>query len=473
SLDNIDILKYKYSELNKKISSIEKDNDVVVWIPKQEKQEMNKSINSKNTNIPEKKKKNNKNKKRNKNISKSETINSNNSHSFISDEKNCDNNKSLSTKESDIVNSKVISNERNEISEDKINTSYQNLGMEKKKSKLDLDGNNIKNKHSITHEVSSSKVQKSNINQSKVKDNKLKTKTSKISPDFKTEKINTIIKDKKVENSEEISKNSKLPKLEIPNEIDLKSKEENLFSSSNSNASKTEYNSITSQYDSLHSLDSINNMISKPKKDKTIDIGVNNFSAFNSRSENSFVDEKENDIIYASKEIGKKKIKPVDRNQKDTIKSDLSNIDNFSSISQTKNRYKNDNNISNNLQFSRVKFNDNTHDIRNPLGGKDYKTLLKKVQSTQQDIEALKSSNLEMAQEKENKLSTSKAIKKAYGLKLKDDPERLKKAAQNKEKQRLKSKKKFEEREANIIKRRKEKQIKRMENIKRHKSKKI
>ncbi|CAK8675178.1 unnamed protein product [Clavelina lepadiformis] len=98
-------------------------------------------------------------------------------------------------------------------------------------------------------------------------------------------------------------------------------------------------------------------------------------------------------------------------------------------------------------------------------GSKNYKVLLNKAVKDKQKIEELKATNPEKALHLVNKVSWEKAAAKAEGIKLKDDPELLKKTLKRKQSIKRQSAKKWKERVNKMEENMKKQQDKRNKNI--------
>jgi len=105
--------------------------------------------------------------------------------------------------------------------------------------------------------------------------------------------------------------------------------------------------------------------------------------------------------------------------------------------------------------------------------GKDYKTLLGKVQKQKEKIEKLKERDADKAKDLVEKLQWNKVIQKAEGIKVKDDPELLKKSLKKKEKMKEKRKNVWKEREEKVADKIKERQDKRKTNLQKRKHARI
>jgi len=97
----------------------------------------------------------------------------------------------------------------------------------------------------------------------------------------------------------------------------------------------------------------------------------------------------------------------------------------------------------------------------------NFKKLLEKVEKGKKDLKKLKADgDFETAHSIENKASWHKALLQTEGVKVKDDPELLKKTIKRKEKIKNKSSRDWDERKDKVDKRMKERQDKRTKNIK-------
>jgi hypothetical protein len=99
------------------------------------------------------------------------------------------------------------------------------------------------------------------------------------------------------------------------------------------------------------------------------------------------------------------------------------------------------------------------------LTGKDYKKLLEKVEKRKQKIKELGEKDAEKGKKFQEKVAWETALHKAEGVKVKDNPEHLKKALKKKEKVKEQRKKKWEERQERTEKQMKDRQLKRKKNI--------
>ena len=99
--------------------------------------------------------------------------------------------------------------------------------------------------------------------------------------------------------------------------------------------------------------------------------------------------------------------------------------------------------------------------------------LLKKAEKSMEKIEKLEKEDSAKAQQLKESMAWDKAIKKAEGEKLKDDPKLLKKTLKSREKRKTQSKKKWEDRVKTVENQKQEKQTKRKENIKERRQDKI
>lgn len=99
------------------------------------------------------------------------------------------------------------------------------------------------------------------------------------------------------------------------------------------------------------------------------------------------------------------------------------------------------------------------------LTGKDYKKLLEKVEKRKQKIQELSEKDAEKGKLFQEKVAWETALHKAEGVKVKDNPEHLKKALKRKEKVKEQRKKKWEDRKERTEKQMNDKQVKRKKNI--------
>jgi len=104
---------------------------------------------------------------------------------------------------------------------------------------------------------------------------------------------------------------------------------------------------------------------------------------------------------------------------------------------------------------------------------KNYKKLLEKVEKERSELKELKKSDIDAAHSKQQKLAWNNALQKAEGVKVKDDPELLKKTIKKQEKLKKKSSKEWADRTEKNEKKQKDKQDKRLKNIKARKQKKV
>lgn len=103
------------------------------------------------------------------------------------------------------------------------------------------------------------------------------------------------------------------------------------------------------------------------------------------------------------------------------------------------------------------------------FGGKDYKSLLEKVEKQENKLQELKEKNPEKAAVLEESRKWEKALEKTEGVKIKDDKKMLKMNVKKKEKLKQKTKEGWELRQANVGAKMEKKQDKRMSNIQKRK----
>ncbi|CAG9531891.1 unnamed protein product [Cercopithifilaria johnstoni] len=118
------------------------------------------------------------------------------------------------------------------------------------------------------------------------------------------------------------------------------------------------------------------------------------------------------------------------------------------------------------LIFSKFDFIKETKkDKRDKFAGKDYKRLLQKAEKREERLEQIRSKNPEKALRIENNIQWKKALSRAEGQKVKDDPDLLKKSLKKKEKIKEWRKKKWANRVEHTLQMQARKQEKRSANI--------
>lgn len=123
-----------------------------------------------------------------------------------------------------------------------------------------------------------------------------------------------------------------------------------------------------------------------------------------------------------------------------------------------------------NIVFSKFDFTDKSHSKAShksdkPTTGKNYKVLLDQVTKQKEKIEKIGESNPTKAKQMAEKMKWKTAMSKAEGVKVRDNPELLKKSMKKHEKKKEHSEKKWKERETNLAKNMKQRQDKRAKNI--------
>ncbi|KAH3800908.1 surfeit locus protein 6 homolog isoform X2 [Dreissena polymorpha] len=106
---------------------------------------------------------------------------------------------------------------------------------------------------------------------------------------------------------------------------------------------------------------------------------------------------------------------------------------------------------------------------KSDLTGKDYKRLLQKIEKRNEKINKVKSKDESAAKSLQDKFKWESALHKAEGVKVKDNPELIKKALKRKEKIKQHRKKKWDARVETVKKQQNEKIKKRTENIQKRK----
>ncbi|XP_066935798.1 uncharacterized protein [Clytia hemisphaerica] len=185
------------------------------------------------------------------------------------------------------------------------------------------------------------------------------------------------------------------------------------------------------------------------------------------RGKRKMVSQEEKQNIKKSRVESKTK----DKKKKDSDKLS-SNIKNATDIEQKSD--KSQHTIKNNdgdLVFS--KFDFATGSSNKNTKKKSIDKLLKKAEKSKDKIEKLEQQDSDKAQKLKEEIAWNKALKKAEGEKLRDDPKLLKKTIKAKDKQKVHSQKKWQDRMETVEKQKKEKQTKRTENIKERRQDKI
>ncbi|KAL6724725.1 hypothetical protein Aduo_019586 [Ancylostoma duodenale] len=106
-----------------------------------------------------------------------------------------------------------------------------------------------------------------------------------------------------------------------------------------------------------------------------------------------------------------------------------------------------------------------TSEKKKKFTGKDYKSLINKVEKREEKLEKLREAAPEQAAEFEDDIKWSRAVNKAQGVKVKDNLELLKKGLKRKEKMKEKRKEDWSKREMNLEREKSKKQEKRKENL--------
>lgn len=104
---------------------------------------------------------------------------------------------------------------------------------------------------------------------------------------------------------------------------------------------------------------------------------------------------------------------------------------------------------------------------------KSYKKLLEKAQHNKEKLEKLEETDSSAAKNYKQKQQWQNVLKKAEGVKIKDNPEMIKKSIKKREKRKEKSQKEWKSRQENVDSKIKHKQDKRQSNIKKKKDSRI
>ncbi|CAH1787727.1 unnamed protein product [Owenia fusiformis] len=128
-----------------------------------------------------------------------------------------------------------------------------------------------------------------------------------------------------------------------------------------------------------------------------------------------------------------------------------------------------------NMVFSKFDFIDkgDPNSDKGKKVGKDYKKMLANLEREKEKVKQLKETNPEKAKKVEEKTLWKSVLDKASGVKVRDDPELLKKAVKRKEKLKKKGEKAWTDRKDKVQDRMDRKQEKRTKNLKKRKESKI
>ena len=125
------------------------------------------------------------------------------------------------------------------------------------------------------------------------------------------------------------------------------------------------------------------------------------------------------------------------------------------------------------MVFSKFDFTESAKEEKPTNQGKDYKRILQKVQREKDKIDMLSVTQPEKAKVVKEKSVWKSVLQKAEGVKVRDDPELLKKAVKRKEKQKERVKKDWSERNEKVKEKMERKQDRRKKNIKARKQSKV
>lgn len=125
--------------------------------------------------------------------------------------------------------------------------------------------------------------------------------------------------------------------------------------------------------------------------------------------------------------------------------------------------------------YSKLDFSENgeVETKKSEFTGKNYKKLLKRVEKKNEKIETLKTSNPELANSLLEKEKWKKAILKSENVKIKDDPQLLKKSIKKQEKVKKKKSQEWKDRIEHVEAKKQKRQEKRTKNIKEKKKEKL
>jgi hypothetical protein len=129
------------------------------------------------------------------------------------------------------------------------------------------------------------------------------------------------------------------------------------------------------------------------------------------------------------------------------------------------------------MVFSKFDFSDGTRRKDSQKAdvptGKNYKALLEQAKKKQEKLAVLEKTDIALAKELSHKELWKAALSKAEGVKVRDNPELLKKALKKKQKQKEQSHRKWAAREENLSRQMKDRQDKRTKNIMKKKESRI
>lgn len=106
-------------------------------------------------------------------------------------------------------------------------------------------------------------------------------------------------------------------------------------------------------------------------------------------------------------------------------------------------------------------------------GRKNFKKLLEKVNQDKEKLEALKETDKEKAKKLVEKTAWQNALQKAQGIKVRDDPNMLKKSIKKQDQKKRKTQKEWQERDEKVEKKKQDRQDKRKKNIQAKKQSRI
>lgn len=127
------------------------------------------------------------------------------------------------------------------------------------------------------------------------------------------------------------------------------------------------------------------------------------------------------------------------------------------------------------MVFSKFDFTESGPEAqkKGKYSGKDYKNLLKKIEKDEAKIKKLQEADVVKAEHVKDKKKWKAALERAEGIKVKDDPNLIKKAAKRQEKRKKKSKKEWNSRNEAVKQKQDTRQKKRKENIEAKKKEKM
>jgi len=169
-------------------------------------------------------------------------------------------------------------------------------------------------------------------------------------------------------------------------------------------------------------------------------------------------------------DLQKKKISAVDKRKKQEESANIKRANAVEKNASSNSDIKTD---TGQIVYSKFDFASGVQPVKIKKKKKDLKQLLDKAEKKQSKLELLQETDIEKANKMKKDISWDRVLKKAEGVKLKDDTTLLKKSIKRKEKLKDKSAKKWNERVESVEKKKDEKQKLRKQNIKEKRDEKL